>query len=205
MGTQTDRVTDTGAAVATGVSSVVPLPFVGDWIVTVSRRQMAKQTLLRHGRTFNVADLSTFYGEEFSWLGLPWRFVRGLILAPIKRLLRALFVVLAFRDVALNVGRTLAMNHTLDRMVRGGSFRDDDSAATRQHEAKRLRRAFDVAYGGIDERLVRRAVAAVRDQIGRAARGAVGVVDTVPADDVEGFLTELDRRVDEALLGRQLT
>jgi hypothetical protein len=196
-------VTDTGAAIATGVSSVVPVPLVGDWIVALSRKRVAQNLLKQHGRTFDVKDLALLYGDGWSWLGLPFRLVKGLVLAPLKKLLRLLFVALAVRDVALNVGRTLALGHTLDRMLGSGALRDDDSAAERHHEAERLRRAFDKAFGGIDERLVRRAVAALRRQVGLAARGVVGTVDVSDGADGEvvGFLAELDRRVDHALLG----
>jgi hypothetical protein len=196
-------VTDTGAAIATGVSSVVPVPLVGDWIVALSRKRVAQTLLKQHGRTFDVKDLALLYGDGWSWLGLPFRLVKGLVLAPLKKLLRLLFVALAVRDVALNVGRTLALGHTLDRMLGSGALRDDDSAAERHHEAERLRRAFDKAFGGIDERLVRRAVAALRRQVGLAARGVVGTVDVSDGADGEvvGFLAELDRRVDHALLG----
>ena len=63
--------------------------------------------------------------------------------------------------------------------------------------------AFDKAFGGIDECLVGRAVAALRRQVGLAARGVVGTVDVSDGADGEvvGFLAELDRRVDHALLG----
>jgi translation initiation factor IF-2 len=115
-----------------------------------------------------------------------------------------LFVVLAIRDVALNVGRTLALGHTLDRMLRSGSFKNDDSVATRRHEAERLRKAFDEAFRGVDERVVRRAMAALRQQVGRAAGGLVGVVEVASDAEVAAFLVELDRRVDLALLGHPL-
>lgn len=200
-------VTDTGAAIVTGVSSVVPVPLVGEWIVALSRKRVAQNLLTQHGRTFDVKDLALLYGDGWSWLGLPFRLVKGLVLAPLKKLLRLLFVALAVRDVALNVGRTLALGHTLDRMLRSGALRDDDSAEQRRHEAERLRRAFDKAFGGIDERLVRRAVAALRRQVGLAARGVVGTVDVSDGADGEvvGFLAELDRRVDHALLGLPTT
>jgi hypothetical protein len=204
MAVDSRLVVDTSAAVVTGVSSIVPVPFLGDWLVARSRHEIVKRALLRHGRTFKARDLVAFYDDPFSWLGLPWRFVKGLVLAPIKRLLRMLFVVLAVRDVALNVGRTLALGHTLDRMLRTGSFKNDDSVATRRHEAARLRKAFDEAFRGVDERVVRRAMAAVRQQVGRAAGGIVGVVDVAGDAEVAAFLAELDRRVDHALLGRPL-
>jgi hypothetical protein len=204
MATDSRLVVDTSAAVVTGVSSIVPVPFLGDWLVARSRHEVVKRALRRHGRTFAVADLVAFYDDPFSWLGLPWRFMKGLVLAPIKRLLRMLFVVLAVRDVALSVGRTLALGHTLDRMLRTGSFKNDDSVATRRHEAERLRKAFDEAFRGVDERVVRRAMAALRQQVGRAARGDRSAVDVSADREMVEFLAELDRRVDHALLGRPL-
>ena len=197
-------VVDTSAAVLTGVSSIVPVPFLGDWLVARSRHEVVKRALTRHGRTFAASDLVAFYDAPLSWLGLPWRFVRGLVLVPVKRMLRMLFVVLAVRDVALNVCRTLALGHTLDRMLRSGSFKNDDSVATRRHEADRLRKAFDEAFRGVDERVVRRAMAALRQQVGRAVRQDRSAVDVAADAEVAAFLVELDRRVDLALLGHPL-
>jgi len=130
------------------------------------------------------------------------------VLAPVKKVLRTVFVVLAVRDVVLEVGKTLAMGHVLDRMLRTGALPDAASAAERLAEAARLRRALDAAYAGVDQRLVRRAVAAARRLPGhviarlreRLTDGAVAVVDA--DDDLSSFLQELDRRVDLALLGR---
>ena len=204
MAVDSRLVVDTSAAVVTGVSSIVPVPFLGDWLVARSRHEVVKRALQRHGRTFAARELVAFYDDPFSWLALPWRFMKGLVLAPIKRLLRMLFVVLAIRDVALNVGRTLALGHTLDRMLRSGSFKNDDSVATRRHEAERLRKAFDEAFRGVDERVVRRAMAALRQQVGRAVRLDRSAVDVSADREMVEFLAELDRRVDHALLGRPL-
>ncbi len=186
-----DRLVHAGAAVATGAARFVPLPFVDDWLAALSRRQLVASILKRHGRTCATRDLKHLYDDGGSLLGLPWRVAKGLVLAPIKKVFRTVFFVFALRDAALTVGKTIALGHTLDRALRLGAFRDDASRAERRDEARRLRKALDVAYTNIDERLVR-----------RAANALIESVKQRPAHDadLEGFLEELDRRVDQAHL-----
>lgn len=181
-----------GAAIATGAATVVPLPFVDDWITARSRRELVAAALRAHGRTFHVRELRALYQDGGSLLGLPWRIAKGLVLLPVKKVFRSVFFVLGIRSVALAVGRTLALGHVVDRQLRLGMFRDDDSAAARADQARRLRRALDTAWQGIDDRLVRR----IANLAIARARGAQGA-DT----EIEGFLAELDRKVDQALAG----
>ncbi len=193
-----------GVAVAGGVATFVPVPFLGDWLVSRSRRQLVERVLRRHGRTYPVSAIKPFYDEGWGaiWL-MPFRIVKGLVISPIKRMLRTVFFILGIRDVVLTVGLTLAMAHVLDRMLRTGSLRDDDDAGERRLHAERLRKATIVAYGGIDQRVVKAALAA----LGRVVRqGTLGVIDVgdVGKDGgaVSAFLAELDDRVDKALLKR---
>jgi hypothetical protein len=180
----------TGAAVVVGASRLLPLPLVDDWIASLSRRQLAKAILRRHGRRFAVSDVGAVYNDG-SLLGLPWRMVKSLLLFPVKKILKPLLPFLLVRDLGLAVGRTLAFAHTLDRQLRLGLLRDDDDKATRKDQARRLRQALDTAWRGIDQRLVRRAVAGVVQKARRQE----------PSAELEGFLAELDRRVDQALAG----
>ncbi|MCC7073777.1 MAG: hypothetical protein IT383_20880 [Deltaproteobacteria bacterium] len=186
-----DKLVHAGAAVATGAARFIPLPFVDDWVATLSRRQLVASILKRHGRQFATSDLKQLYDDGGSLLGLPFRVAKGLVLAPIKKLFRTVFFVFALRDVAMAAGKTVALGHTLDRALGLGAFRDEDTRAHRRDEARRLRKALDSAYAKIDERLVRRAANALIDRVKK-----------VPThdDDIEGFLAELDRRVDQALL-----
>lgn len=179
-----------GAAIATGAATLVPLPFVDDWITARSRRELVAAALRAHGRTFHVRELRALYQDGGSLIGLPWRIAKGLVLVPVKKLFRSVFFVLGLRSVALAVGRTLALGHVVDRQIRLGMFRNDDSAAARADQARRLRRALDRAYSGVDDRLVRR-VANLALERARGAHGGDG--------EIEGFLAELDRKVDQAL------
>lgn len=182
-----------GAAVATGAATLLPLPFLDDWILARSRRQLIASALVAHGRTFPATELRALYQDGGSWLGLPWRIAKSVALMPVKKLFRSVFFVLGLRAVALAVGRTLALGHTVDRQLRRGGFREDSSTAVRADEARRLRRALDHAWQGIDERLVKR----IANQALERARGERGArVDTA---EIEGFLAELDRKVDQAL------
>jgi hypothetical protein len=168
-----------GAAAVVAASTFIPLPLVDDWVASLSRRQLVAAALARHGRTFSVGDLKPLYDNGGSLLGLPWRFAKGLVLLPIKKVLAKVLIVFAVRDVVLAVGKTIALGHTLERELRLGLFRDDDGRDKRRDDAARLRKALDGAYAGIDQRLVK-----------RAATAAIARVRGAPADggDVESFL-----------------
>jgi hypothetical protein len=178
------------AAVVVGAAQFVPLPLVDDWIASFSRQQLARAVVRRHGRTFRVRELRALTDDGSLWT-LPFRVVKGLVLAPVKKLLRPLVPFWIARDVALVVGRTFALSHVLDRHLALGGFRDDDDRSARHAEAQRVRRAFDVAWRGVDQRLVRAAIGALM----KKARPGVAVDDAAVRD----FYGALDERFDRAL------
>ncbi len=195
----TERAVRSGVALATGVATFVPIPFLGDWLVARSRRHLVERLLRRHERSYPATAIKPFYDEGWGalWL-LPIRFVRGLVLAPIKRLLRTIFLVLGIRDVILTMGLTLAMAHVLDRMLKTGSLRDDDDPKQRRAFAERLRKATATAYGGVDHRLVRAALTSIGKTVSRSTLSVVDVSDH--GGVIDAFLSDLDDRLDKALL-----
>jgi len=186
-----DHLPGTTAAVAVGASQLVPLPLVDDWLASFSRRQLAKSILAKHGRRFSFEDLGALT-DDGSWWGLPWRMAKNVMMFPVKKLLRPFLPWLLARDVALAVGRTLALAHTLDRQLTLGRFSDDDDVSIRREQARQLRKALDQAWANVDQRLISKTL----KRIARALRRKE------PVDgEMEGLLAELDRRVDLALAG----
>jgi hypothetical protein len=186
-----DAATSATAAAAVAATRFVPIPVVDEWIASFSRRQLVKRILRRHDRTFAVRDLRPLTDDGSLWT-LPWRLLRGFVLAPLKALVRSLVPVLLARDVAMSVGRTLALAHTLDRQLAFGLLRNDDSRAQRRDDARRLRKAFDAAWANIDQRLLKQALNNVGETIRRRAPVTV---------ELSEVLASLDDRVDRALLG----
>ena len=184
-----------GAAAVVGASTLIPLPLVDDWVASLSRRQLVASTLARHGRSFAVDDLKHLYDNGGSLLGLPWRVAKAIILAPINKILKKVLIVFAARDLALAVGKTIALGHTLDRQLAFGAFANSDAPTKRRDDAQRLRKALDAALANVDVRLLQRTTSAV---IARARKKSTTPQDEVERE-VEGFLAEIDRRVDQAL------
>lgn len=183
-----------GAAAVVGASTFVPLPLVDDWIASLSRRQLVRAALRRHGRTFVVRDVKPLYDVGGSLLGLPWRIAKGIILAPINKVLKKVLVVFAARDLALAMGKTIALGHILERELKLGAFRDSDTREQRRDQATRLRKALDAALKDVDVRLLTRAAQAL---IARARGRQDGRSDV----EIEGFLAEIERRVDQSMAG----
>jgi hypothetical protein len=180
-----------GAAVVVGAATFFPLPVIDDWIAAASRKQLVARALRRHGRTFPASDVRPLYNHG-NWWGFPWRVLKGILLAPINKILKKVLFVFAIRDLALAIGKTLALGHILDRELRLGSFRDDDKPAFRTDAAERVMKALNHALKDVDRRVLQ-----------RAARAAIAQARKRPNDaaaaDVEGFFAEIDRRVDEHL------
>ncbi len=183
------------AAVVVGAAQFVPLPLIDDWLASFSRQRLAKDILARHGRTFSFKDISELT-DDGAWWGVPWRVAKNLALFPVRKLLRPLLPFLQARAVAMAVGKTLALAHTLDRQLAFGRFRDEDDLVNRQHQARQLRKALDQAWANIDQRLIARTIKSVTLAVRRKQ----------PVDgDMQGLLEELDRRVDLVLAGLPLT
>ena len=180
-----------GHAVVVGAATLFPIPVVDEWIAATSRRQLVNFTLRRHGRTFQTSDVRPLYSHG-SWWSLPWRIVKGVVMAPINKVLKKILFVFAIRDLVLAVGKTIALAHTLERELERGGFRDDDPPAVRTAAAARVKQALDHALTGVDRRVLQRAGRAVLKQLNKKE-------DAAAAADVEGFFAEIDRRVDEHL------
>jgi hypothetical protein len=182
-----DHVVAGGSAVVVGAARLVPLPLVDDWIASLSRRQLVRSLLRRHGRAFPVSELAPLY-DDGSIFGLPFRMAKNLLLFPVRKVLKPLLPFLLARDIALAVGRTIALGHVLDRQLRLGMFAEQDGKKARREQARRLRAALDGAWSGVDRRLVQSAVSVAWQK----ARSQ-------PAPELEGLFAEVDLRVDRLL------
>jgi hypothetical protein len=181
-----------GPAAVVAASTFVPLPLVDDWIASLSRRQLVRSALRRHGRTYVVNDVKPLYDVGGSLLGLPWRIAKGIIMAPINKVLKKVIVVFAARDVALAIGKTIALGHILERELSLGAFKNEATRDERRDEAERLRKALDVALKDVDFRLLQRAATSI---MARARK------QPAPTEDVQGFLADIEKRVDQAMAG----
>ena len=179
-----------GSALVVGAARFVPLPLVDDWVASLSRRQLVKSLLAKHGRSFRVGDVAALYDDGSVW-GLPWRMVKNVVTFPVRKILKPILPFLIVRDVGLAMGRTLALAHVLDRQLRLGFFRDGETRAQHRDGARRLRVALDGAWSGVDQRLVKAALAGLWRRVRQ---------DEV-SPELEGLFAEIDRRVDERLAG----
>lgn len=202
------------AALFTGVASFVPIPFADEWVLVRARREMTAGLLRARGRTYAVDEVAPLYDEPAgSWLTLPFRLAGKLVLVPVRAALRTVFVVIAVRSVALQVGKTLVLGATIDRLLADGKL-----ATPSRDEALRVRAAFEATYAGSDVRVVKdAAAAAVRAVRKKPAATKEAVASALvndgdaPADaqdevahvlqepQVRGFLADFARRFDAAL------
>ena len=181
-----------GATAVVVSARFVPVPVVDNWVASFARRQIVQMLLRRHGRRCATGDLAAVYDDGSIW-GLPWRMVKNVVMFPVKKLLRPLLPVLLARDLGLAVGRTIALAHVVDRQLRLGMFRDDDSKKERRAQAQRLRAAFDASFKGIDQRALRQAVGSVM------ARVRPSTAPQSESPEMQSLLSALDAAIDRHL------
>ncbi len=166
------------AALLTGLALLVPVPFLDDWLAERARRDLVGALLARHGRAPDAVTRARALWADpggclSGCLGLPLR----LLLAPIKKLLKTLFFVLALRSAAMAIGRTLALGRTVERCLAAGRLAGGPAPAAPPdplaREAARVRLAFDRAFAGTDRHALRQAlVLALRGVRGLPAAAA---------------------------------
>lgn len=178
------------AAVLTGASTFVPIPFLDDVVLTRARKALVASLLQHHGRTYDVADVAPLYEDPSgSWLALPFKIAGKLVLVPVRMALRTVFVVFQVRAVALEVGKTLLLGATIDRLLAAG----DLDGPPRTADAAAIRAAFEATFAGVD----RRAVVDVGKRVLKAVKRAAPEGFVAAAVDAS-FLDDFSRRFDAA-------
>ncbi len=182
------------AAVLTGASTFVPVPFLDDVVLTRARRSLTASLLQHHGRAYDVLDVAPLYEDPSgSWLALPFKIAGKLVLLPVRLALRTVFVVFQVRAVALEVGKTLLLGATIDRLLADGAL-TGTTAEARKAEALAIRAAFEATFAGVD----RRAVVDAGKRVLKAAKRAAPEGEVAAAID-DSFLADFARRFDAAL------
>lgn len=205
----------------------VPVPILDDAIADQAVREAVRRTLRSHGREYPVDAVAPLFGGQ-NWAVSA---AMGLIKLPLKFLLfparKIMRIVGAVHGVPTDITRVLALAHATDRVLAAGGLAGGDTDALRG-EARRVRRAFDSALGGMDLRLIQGAladtlsgvrglseslIAYARDRFDRDRRsgsldpgGPIGegvsrVQEALRRPEVRRQIAQFDRRFDQKLAG----
>lgn len=177
-------------ALLSGLCQFIPIPFADDAAELRVRRQMVKSLLRRRGRSFEVSHVEPLYrGPPRSLAGRAGSLAKGLLLKPLKKLLRTVFFVALIRRAILEAAEVLLLGHTLDRLLAEGWFAEDAPIDRRREEAARVERAVGAAMASPERpglvRLIRASAGLLRGRK-ESEIDAPDVTAALPSADEEG-------------------
>ncbi|MCA8925781.1 MAG: hypothetical protein KDD82_28490 [Planctomycetes bacterium] len=193
-------------AVLAGLTRLVPLPFVDDFLLRRARRHQVDSLLELHGRSFAKGEVAALSSESGSCLcglvGFVVLLPITLVVKLIKKLFQTVFFVLALRAAVLAVAATFMLGRTLHRELGAGALSDGAQPPERVREAQQLRTAFEATFKGSDWRLLTHAIGAAWSGAGSLLkRGGQAAQHGLEAHR-EGQLEGEDRAQVEALSQR---
>jgi uncharacterized protein (DUF697 family) len=148
-------------AVLAAACQFIPIPFVDDLAERRVRRAMVSKLLAARGRAFDADAVVPLWKDEGGGvLSKVGGFAKGLVLKPVKKLLRTVFIVFTIRRAILEAAEMLLLGHTLDRLLAAGQLADADTPPTRQAQATQIAAAVAGVMASPDRRAL---VQLVRD------------------------------------------
>ncbi|BAM02425.1 hypothetical protein PSMK_02660 [Phycisphaera mikurensis NBRC 102666] len=156
-------------ALLAGLCQFIPVPFVDDLAGDRVRRSLVAKLLERRGRSFGAPAVRPLYaGPPTSGLARAAGFTKSLILKPVKKLLRTVFLFVTIRRAVLDAAAALLLGRSLDRRLAAGGFADGTPADRLEAEAAALEAAVRGVLGSPERRglvrLVRGSFAALREE-----------------------------------------
>ena len=140
-------------ALLSGLCQFIPVPFADDAADRQVRKRLVGNLLVQRGRSFDVDRVKPLYaGPSKGIVGSTFSIAKGLILKPVKKLLRTVFFVVTIRRAILETANALLLGHTLDRLMADGWFADDASQDELRSQASRVERAVAAATASPERR-----------------------------------------------------
>ena len=186
-------------ALLSGLCQFIPIPFADDYADQQVRRQMVGTILERRGRSYKASQVSPLYeGPPKFTVGRIGSLAKGLILKPVKKLLRTVFFVATIRRALLEAAEVLLLGHTLDRKLAEGWLAEDQEPRRRKEGAAAIERAVADVMASPE----RRGIVNLIKVSARLLRNIRGEPDAVDPPEVAVTLKE-DEDVEQALSPKQ--
>lgn len=209
------------AGIVSAASRFIPVPYAEEAVRYRCRRFVVSRTLLSSKSSVSADALRPYYDTDGflnSWTSKILRAPFKLLLFPIRKTVR---IITSVRNVPLEIIQIVLLGRTLDRCLQMQSLMLD------QATAKRMRKAFDVAFSGMDFYVVRAALIDALKSVSGLKSAAVAMATRVsrkeeptpetlePSDKVQSgaanvqsvldrpetlaLFAEFDRRFDQSL------
>lgn len=141
-------------AVLTGLTPLVPIPFVDDQIYAYFMRSMVQRLGVLHARPLTREEVEALVAEPGR--GCALGFLGGVLLYPLKKVLRKIFFFLEWKRAADTISRTYYQGYLIDIVLAEGWLET--------HSATRVRAAIDAVLERTNTSLVTRAISGVVGQ-----------------------------------------
>jgi len=209
------------AGIVSAASRFIPVPYAEEVVRYRCRRFVVSRTLSANKSSVSADTILAYYDTDGffnSWTSKILRAPFNLLLFPIRKTVR---IVTSVRNVPLEIIQIVLLGRTLDRCLQAQSPTLDAPTA------KRMRKAFDEAFSGMDFYVVRAALIDALKSVSGLKTAAVAMARRVsrkeeptpetlePSDEVQSgaanvqsvldrpetlaLFAEFDRRFDQSL------
>lgn len=121
---QTKQTTILTYSVLVGLSPLVPVPFVDDWLVNYFRRRLVRSLASTHGQQFSDESVSLL-ADESSDKGCLFGCLSMVILYPLKKIFRKAFYFLEWKRAVDLTSHTYHFGYLLNFALREGFLKSD--------------------------------------------------------------------------------
>jgi len=183
-------------ALLAAVCQFIPIPFLDDVAGDRVVRRLVGKLLERNGRGYGADAVAPLYeGPERGVADRVGGFFKGLVMKPVKKVLRTALIVITIRRAMLTAARVVLLGRTIDRCLARGELADDVPEVRRRERAVQIDAAVRDVMASPERRgllkLIRESASLLRDD-GPAPR--VPVTAAVDADAAEASLSSNERR-----------
>jgi hypothetical protein len=141
-------------ALLTGLTPLVPIPFVDDHIYAYFMRSLVQRLGTAHGKTLNATEIEVLSAQPNRGCALGC--LGSILLYPVKKVLRKIFFFLEWKRAVDTMSHTYYHGYLIDAALAEGWFNS--------HGAPRVRTAIDAVLLRTNTSLVTRAFYGVVSQ-----------------------------------------
>lgn len=153
-------------AVLVGLTPLIPVPFVDDWVKRSVERRLVRSLANNHGHPLLTRDVDALIEEEGG--SLLWAIGKGIVMFPVQLVFRKLLLVLEVKRASDEASRAYHRGLLLDAVLRSRVL-----APQGRHTAAEVRTAIEAVVREASVSPLERAIGAVFEG-SRIGLGAVG-------------------------------